>query len=78
MIAELDCVALNINLPERGLAVDDVGAVVHVLDNGRAFMVEFTTYDGDTVALVKLSANQIRKLARNEIHHARSVELAAH
>ena len=78
MIAELDCIALNVNLPEHGLAVDDVGAVVHVLGNGRAFMVEFTTYDGDTVALVKLSANQIRKLARNEIHHTRSVELAAH
>jgi hypothetical protein len=78
MIAELDCVALNVNLPEHGLAVDDVGTVVHVFDHGRAFMVEFTTYDGDTVALLKLSANQIRKLARNEIHHARPVELAAH
>lgn len=77
MIAELDCVALNVNLPEHGLAVDDVGAVVHVFSDGRAFMVEFTTYDGDTVALVKLLPRQIRKLARNEIHHARSVELAA-
>jgi hypothetical protein len=77
MIAELDCVALNVNLPEHGLAVDDVGAVVHVFDNGRAFMVEFTTYDGDTVALVKLPVDQVRKLARNEIHHTRSVELAA-
>jgi hypothetical protein len=76
MIAELDCVALNVNLTEHGLAVDDVGTVVHIFDNGRAFMVEFTTYDGDTVALVKLSANQIRKLARNEIHHARPVEMA--
>jgi Domain of unknown function (DUF4926) len=78
MIAELDCVALNVNLPEHGLAVDDVGAVVHVLNNGGAYMVEFTTYEGNTVALVKLSAEQIRRLSPNEIHHARSVEMAAH
>ena len=78
MIAELDCIALNVNLPEHGLAVDDVGAVVHVFEDGHAYMVEFTTYDGETVALIKLFPDQIRKLARNEIHHARPVELAAH
>ena len=77
MIAELDCVALNVDLPEHGLAVDDVGAVVHVFNPGAAFMVEFTTFDGDTIALVKLSADQIRPLARNEIHHTRLAGLAA-
>lgn len=78
MIAELDCVALNVNLPEFGLVAGDVGAVVHVFEGGHAYMVEFTTYDGDTVALIKLLYDQVRKLARNEIHHARPVELAAH
>lgn len=78
MIAELDCVALTADLPEHGLATGDVGAVVHVYKDGREFMVEFTTFDGKTVALAKVTANQIRALAHNEIHHARVLHSAAH
>ena len=78
MIKELDCVALTTALPEHGLAAGDVGAVVHVFKGGRNFTVEFTTFDGATVALAKVSAEQIRPLARNEIHHTRSFEPAAH
>lgn len=78
MIKELDCVALTTALPEHGLAAGDVGAVVHVLKSGCDFTVEFTTFDGATVALAKVSADQIRALARNEIHHTRSFEPAAH
>jgi hypothetical protein len=78
MIAELDCVALKVSLPEHGLAVGDVGTVVHAYKGGRAFTVEFTTFDGTTVALAKVSADQIRPLAHNEIHHARPLDLAVH
>jgi len=78
VIAELDCVALTIALPEHGLAAGDVGTVVHVYKNGRNLTVEFTTYDGTTVALAKVAADQIRPLARNEIHHARPFALATH
>jgi hypothetical protein len=74
MIAELDNVALTVNLPERGLAAGDVGAVVHVCNGGTNFMVEFTTFDGSTVAVTKLSDAQIRPLSRDEIHHARKFE----
>jgi hypothetical protein len=78
MISELDCVALTANLPERGLTVGDVGAVVHAYKGGKSFTVEFTTYDGSTVAVTKVSADQIRSLSRNEIHHARPFEPVAH
>ena len=78
MIAELDCVALKIALPEHGLAAGDMGTVVHACKDGRRFTVEFTTDDGKTVALAKVAADQIRPLARNEIHHARPFALAAH
>jgi photosystem II stability/assembly factor-like uncharacterized protein len=78
MIAELDCVALTVNVPEHGLTIGDVGAVVHVYDGGKNFMVEFTTFNGSTVALTKVSDSQIRALERNEIHHARRFEPAAH
>ena len=49
MIAELDCVALTVNLPEHGLEAGDVGAVVHVFKGGNNFTVEFTTFNGSTV-----------------------------
>ena len=66
MIKELDCVALKVALPERGLAAGDVGAVVHVYGEGRGFMVEFTTFAGKTVAVAKVSSDQIRRLALNK------------
>jgi hypothetical protein len=74
MIAELDNVALTVNLPEHGLTAGDVGAVVHVYKSGKGFMIEFTTFDGSTVAVTKVSDAQIRPLSRNEIHHARTFE----
>jgi hypothetical protein len=77
MIKELDCVALTTDLPEHGLATGDVGAVVHVYEGGHSCQVEFTTYDGRTVAVVKVSAEQIRPLGEKEIHHARAFEPAA-
>lgn len=77
MIKELDCVALAADLPEHGLAVGDVGAVVHVYEGGRSYKVEFTTFDGRTVAVVKVVADQIRPLGNKEIHHARAFEPAA-
>jgi hypothetical protein len=76
-IKELDCVALAADLPEHGLAAGDVGAVVHVYQGGRSYQVEFTTFDGRTVAVAKVSADQIRPLGHKEIHHARSFEPAA-
>jgi hypothetical protein len=77
MIRELDSVALAVDPPEHGLAAGEVGAVVHVYESGKNFMVEFTTFDGKTVAVAKVSANQIRPLARNEIHHARALDSVA-
>ncbi|HEY3762493.1 MAG TPA: DUF4926 domain-containing protein [Verrucomicrobiae bacterium] len=74
MIAELDCVALTADLPEHGLAAGDVGAVVHVYNSGKSFMVEFTTFDGATVAVTKVSDSQIRPVSRKEIHHTRPFE----
>jgi hypothetical protein len=78
MIAELDSVALTVNLPEHGLAAGDVGAVVHVYEGGAQFMVEFTTFTGSTVAVTKVTGAQIRPLLRDEIHHARKMQTSAH
>ena len=75
-IKELGCVALAADLPEHGLAAGDVGAVVHAYEGGRSYPVEFTTYDGRTVAAAKVSAAQIHPIGSKEIHHARAFEPA--
>jgi hypothetical protein len=65
------------DLSDYGLAIGDVGEVVHVYEGGHSYQVEFTTFDGRTVVVAKLSADQIRSLGDKEIHHARAFEPAA-
>jgi hypothetical protein len=77
MIKELDSVALTTDLPEHGLAKDDIGTVVLVHEGGGGFTIEFMTLAGKTIAVVTLLANQVRLIAKNEIAHARAVTAAA-
>ena len=72
MINELDQVVLESDLRKYGLQRGDVGTVV--LEHGiEGFEVEFTTLDGETVAVVSLASNQVRAIGRGEIAHARPV-----
>lgn len=73
MIEELDTVALTRDLPEQGLARGDLGTVVHVYQDGRAYEVEFTTLTGRTIAVVTLEPADVRPLREHEIAHARQV-----
>ena len=50
-IKELDGMALAADLPEPGLAVGDVGAVIHVFESGLNYRVEFTTPTGNSPRL---------------------------
>ena len=77
MIAELDSVVLTQELPQYALKAGDVGTVVLVHRGGAGYEVEFTTLDGETVAVVSLSAAQVRPIARREIASARPVERIA-
>jgi hypothetical protein len=77
MIRELDDVILESDLPERGLARGDVGTVVLVHGAGAGYEVEFTALDGETVAIVTLSAPQVRAVRSGEIAHARGLARAA-
>ena len=73
MIKDLDVVALVRAVPERGLVAGDVGTVVMVLDCGRAFMVEFMTFTGKTIAVATLPADSVRPVLDREIAHVRQV-----
>jgi hypothetical protein len=77
MIQELDSVVLTTDLPEHGLARDDIGTVVLLHEGGKGCTVEFLTLTGRTIAVVTLLATQIRQIAENEIAHARHVAAAA-
>jgi ribulose-5-phosphate 4-epimerase/fuculose-1-phosphate aldolase len=73
MIKEHDRVALVRDLPEHGLARGDLGTVVHIYADGKAYEVEFMTLTGDTIGVVTLELGDVRPVTDREIAHARQV-----
>jgi hypothetical protein len=63
---ELDSVVLMRDLPDPGLHVGDLGAVVHVYAPD-AFEVEFVAASGGTVAVRTLSADDVRIARDNDV-----------
>jgi len=70
---DFETVVLTENLPEYKLKSGDVGTIVHTHDNGEAFIVEFITYGGNTVAVVTLTSDQIRPAQKTEMPHVRAL-----
>lgn len=70
---ELSPIALTRDLPESGLKLGDVGTIVHAYTQRAVYEVEFVSGQGETVALVQLSPDDIRPLNRREILHVRSL-----
>lgn len=64
---------LTCDLPEHGLKRGDIGTVVLVHQAGKGYEVEFTTLDGETVAIVTLMNNQVRPSKPREITHVRDL-----
>ncbi len=73
MLKELDTVVLAVNLPQHGLHCGDIGTVVLVHGQG-GYEVEFVTLDGETIAVVSLSVDQVRTVAPREIANARAFD----
>jgi len=71
MIKEHNRIVLTESLPSSGLVAGDVGTVVHVYGDGRAYEVEFFTLDGHTAEVVTVEANQVRAVTGREINHSR-------
>ena len=72
-IKEHDRVVLTAPVPAEGLEVGDVGTVVHVYPDGKAFDVEFTTLDGNTAAVATVEALAVRPVTSHEITHSRAL-----
>jgi len=76
MIKELDLVVLNHDIGSYGLKAGDVGTVVHSYADKAGFEIEFLTAEGKTIAVLTLTAADIRPIQRAEILHVREVEPA--
>jgi len=74
MLKEHDRVVLKSAMPGERLVAGDVGTVVHVCPNGLAYEVEFTTFLGNTVAVVTVEAGQVRPPRNREIPHTRELQ----
>ena len=72
-MSELQLAVLTRPLPEYELQVGDVGTIVHVYADAKGYEVEFVTGNGDPVALVTLSSDDMRPFDNHEILHVRSV-----
>ena len=72
MIKEHDCVVLTTDLQTENLTAGDV-VVVDVHAGGKAFVVEFMNLRGGTLAVTTLHPNQIRRVSKREVAHAREL-----
>jgi hypothetical protein len=71
MNQELDTVILVKDCPDQGLVKGDMGAVVMVHGDGKAFEVEFVTLAGDTLGVLTLAADGVRVLSARDMPHMR-------
>ena len=58
----LDVVALTVELPSHNLSRGQVGTIVEILANGKAFEVEFSGRDGRTFESLGLRPDQFMVL----------------
>lgn len=71
----LDQVVLTSDLPEHGLRVGDLGTIVAVRSGNESFDVQFSTFFGETVAVVTLDARQLRPVSAQDMLRARSLDV---
>ena len=69
-IREHDLVALTQSLPTHRLAAGDVGTVVHVYANGLQYEVEFFDPQRNTIAIVTLALENIRRGGARNVSRA--------
>ena len=59
-------------MSEHGLVAGDIAAVVAVRQAGKGYTVEFTTVEGDTVAIVTVDATDVQRAHEREVAHVRA------
>ena len=74
-MSEFDLVVLQEDLADRRLRAGDVGTILTVYTEGKAFEVEFVTLTGEAVAIETLLAHQIRPVRSSEVLAVRDMAL---
>jgi hypothetical protein len=73
MITEHALVVLTEDIPVSGLEAGDVGVVVHIHRDDRAYEIEFLSLDGSTLSVQTLEARQVREARKRDIPHVREL-----
>jgi hypothetical protein len=74
MLSEHERVVLTAPVPQVQLILGDVGTIVHVYPDGKAFEIEFMTLDGQTVAIATVEASAVRPVTARDISHSRHLQ----
>jgi hypothetical protein len=64
---------LSEDLPEHGLTAGDVGTVIAFNVEEKTYEVDFTTLQGAALAVVTLTASQVRSVLPGEMPHVRAM-----
>ena len=67
MIEEFELIALTRDIEGTHLKKGDLGTIVDVLADGKAYVVEFLLQGGFTAALEEIGASEVRPLKEGEI-----------
>jgi hypothetical protein len=76
MLQEHERVVLTVSRPEDNLEAGDVGTIVHVYGDGKAYEVEFVALDGHTTAVATVEADHVRRVTRADMTHVRVMQRA--
>lgn len=71
MIKEHEQVVLTSDLPEYDVKAGDVGIVVHIYSDGKAYEVEILALDGRTLDVITVKASKVRPVSRRDVLHIR-------
>ena len=74
MLDEHERIVLTSPLAQEGLEIGDVGTIVHVYQDGKAYEVEFVALDGHTTAVATVEATQVRPVTRRDMTHTREIQ----
>lgn len=58
---------------QQKLQPGDVGTIIHIHPNQQAFVAEFSSLDGETVAIATILPSQARPVTNSDFTHARTM-----
>jgi len=73
MIKEHQSVVLKEDVSAENLRKGDIGTVVHIHGENIGYEVEFNTAEGEEIAIVSLSPQQVREFSERDVYAVREM-----